>query len=528
MPVEQSPNLLLPYIMAAQAQKHVTHNEAIRALDAIVHIGALDRDLAAPPASPANGDRYIVAASPTGAWIGQAGRLAAYQDGAWMFYAPREGWVAWLADENAAVVYDGAAWIAFGGGGAGLADVVDDTTPQLGGQLDVNGFALGDGVLELVRFSETAAAVNEITIANAATGAGPAISATGDDANIALNLEGKGTGGVRTPFIGVNATADATNRIAVSAPAVLLNHAGNGHQLKLNKAAAADTASVLFQTGFSGRAEFGTTGDDNFHVKTSPNGSTWSESITIDAANVRVGINRTAPTRRLDVGGDFSATTGYFGGSVQNTGATPSFLWHESDASVDARRWDAIVDGAALSFRVLNDAGSSSATWLNVTRSGVTVSAVNFTGTIVSQGIVRPQADNLYALGASAQRWSVVYAATGTINTSDARLKKDAADCPLGLAFVRGLKPKLYRWIDGGGDGAEARRAGRRLHAGLFAQDVKAALDRAGVDCAMWVLDDKDDPESAQSLRYDQFIAPLVAAVQELAARVEVLEGKRA
>jgi hypothetical protein len=64
--VDDTPNLRLPYIMAAQSQKHVTHNEAIRALDAVVQLAVLDRDLAAPPVSPAEGDRYIVAANPTG------------------------------------------------------------------------------------------------------------------------------------------------------------------------------------------------------------------------------------------------------------------------------------------------------------------------------------------------------------------------------------------------------------------------------------------------------------------------------
>jgi hypothetical protein len=54
-------HLLLPYILAAQAQKHVTHNEALRILDGLVQLSVLDRDLAAPPASPADGDRYIVA-----------------------------------------------------------------------------------------------------------------------------------------------------------------------------------------------------------------------------------------------------------------------------------------------------------------------------------------------------------------------------------------------------------------------------------------------------------------------------------
>lgn len=77
---------------------------------------------------------------------------------------------------------------------SGLSNVVEDTTPQLGGMLDVNGNAIGDGSLELLKFSETASAVNEITITNAATGGNPDISATGDDTNIDLSLTAKGTG----------------------------------------------------------------------------------------------------------------------------------------------------------------------------------------------------------------------------------------------------------------------------------------------------------------------------------------------
>ena len=60
----------------------------------------LDKDLASPPGSPSDGNRYIVAASPTGAWAGQAGKVAAWQDGAWAFHAPRTGWLAWVADES--------------------------------------------------------------------------------------------------------------------------------------------------------------------------------------------------------------------------------------------------------------------------------------------------------------------------------------------------------------------------------------------------------------------------------------------
>lgn len=78
-----------------------------------------------------------------------------------------------------------------------MQDVVEDTTPQLGGQLDVNGQALGDGTLELLKFEETASAVNEFTIKNAATGGAPELQSTGDDTNIDLKLTPKGTGIVK-------------------------------------------------------------------------------------------------------------------------------------------------------------------------------------------------------------------------------------------------------------------------------------------------------------------------------------------
>jgi hypothetical protein len=105
--------------------------------------------------------------------------------------------------------YTGSAWVSITSGG--ITDLVQDTTPQLGGMLDVNGQAIGDGTLELVKFAETASAVNEITVTNAATTAAPEISATGDDTNIDLRLNTKGTGGVV-----FNAGAVATPSITTS------------------------------------------------------------------------------------------------------------------------------------------------------------------------------------------------------------------------------------------------------------------------------------------------------------------------
>jgi hypothetical protein len=203
--MDTTSNLSLPYIVAAQAQKHVTHNEALRALDAVVQLMALDKDLAAPPGAPAEGDRYIVGPSPTGAWAGQADRIAAWQDGAWAFYSPREGWLAWVADEDRLYAWGGSAWAALPAGT--LDSVVEDPAPQLGGTLDANGHNIAfddstgitdDAGNEQIVFHKTASAANQVGITNAATGSGPLISAEGSDPNIDLRLAPKGTGVVRS------------------------------------------------------------------------------------------------------------------------------------------------------------------------------------------------------------------------------------------------------------------------------------------------------------------------------------------
>lgn len=113
---ESTTHLLLPFILAAQAQKHVTHNEALRLLDAMVQLAVLDRTRTAPPVSPADGDRHIVASGAIGVWAGWDLNIAYWVDGAWTRLVPRPGWLAWVADENLLLVFDGAEWAPVGGG----------------------------------------------------------------------------------------------------------------------------------------------------------------------------------------------------------------------------------------------------------------------------------------------------------------------------------------------------------------------------------------------------------------------------
>lgn len=108
---DATPSLALPLLVAAQAQKHVTHNDALLALDAIVMLCVLDRHRSEPPASPADGSRHLVAAAPAGAWAGHAGHVAAWQDGAWRFYIPKEGWMAWVAGEELLLCRGASGWV---------------------------------------------------------------------------------------------------------------------------------------------------------------------------------------------------------------------------------------------------------------------------------------------------------------------------------------------------------------------------------------------------------------------------------
>ena len=100
-----TPRLGAPELTAGQAAPESTVNEQVRYLEqGAGHFSIKDRDLAAPPGSPADGDCYIVAASPTGAWSGQAGKIAFYMNTGWEFIAVKEGMAFWIEDENALLV----------------------------------------------------------------------------------------------------------------------------------------------------------------------------------------------------------------------------------------------------------------------------------------------------------------------------------------------------------------------------------------------------------------------------------------
>jgi hypothetical protein len=208
---DQTPNLSLPFILPAQAQKHVTHNEAIELLDMIVQLTLESTTAITPPATANEGQAWVLGTGATGDWTGQDNNIATWRGGGWLFVTPRDGWQAWVNDVAAIQVLTSGSWVTQG------------ELPPL------------------------------------------------------ENL----------PGLGVNAVSDPTNRLSVSSDATLLNNDGAGHQLKINKASVGDTASLLYQSAFVGRAEMGLAGEHDFSIKVSADGSAWTTALSITAGSGR-------------------------------------------------------------------------------------------------------------------------------------------------------------------------------------------------------------------------------------------------
>lgn len=462
--MSNTPNLNLPYLAAGQAQKHVSVNESLRRLDALVQIGVSTRAQAAPPVNPSEGQRLLLPAAPTGLFAGHAAKIAAYQDGGWQFFAPQAGWLVFVADESLLLVFNGAAWA----------------------------------------------------------------QAAGSFQNL--------------PLVGINATADSTSRLTVSAPATLLNHAGSGHQLKINKATATDTAALLFQTGFSGRAELGLAGSDSFAIKLSANGSAWNTVLSASPTQLNIGPNW-LPTANVSGLAAMEISAGLSGDRYA------FFDFHASDAQPDYSARFIRNPGANGNF-VVECVGSGD---INLNPGGnVNLFSAALPRTSQTATALKPFADNAYTLGESGFRWAAIWAANGVIQTSDQRDKQVEHALEGGVAgkVVDAVSPVLFRWKEGGADivalerdktpmnpenpqgkrvetvrSQRKPRPGKRLHAGFLAQDVKAALDAAELDFSVWGMEDCADPQSRQWLRPDQMIPLLWAALQETRAELKRLGG---
>ena len=110
MPI--TPRFALPLLAVAQAQKEVTHNEALTLLDALVHAAIEAGPVATPPTNPAIGQCWIVDVAATGIWTGEGNAIAIWTAGGWRFAAPRAGVQVTRLTDGARLRFDGSVWTA--------------------------------------------------------------------------------------------------------------------------------------------------------------------------------------------------------------------------------------------------------------------------------------------------------------------------------------------------------------------------------------------------------------------------------
>jgi len=109
--MSETPRFALPFILVNQAQKEVTHNEALLSLDGLLHPLVESADLIDPPGAPAEGEAWIVPGGATAAWSGQDNSLAQWAGGAWRFHAPVDGMRVWIRDQSVPARFEAGAWV---------------------------------------------------------------------------------------------------------------------------------------------------------------------------------------------------------------------------------------------------------------------------------------------------------------------------------------------------------------------------------------------------------------------------------
>ena len=400
---ETSPILGLPFIQPGQAQKHVTHNEAIQTLDILVQMTAEEIGAITPPSTPVDGTLFVLGAGATGDWAGQDGMLAARMPEGWFFLAPVSGWRIWNRGDGRLYVFDGIAW-----------------------------------------------------------------------QSVAVELQ-------NLPGLGVGTTSDAVNRLAVQSAATLFSHEGAGHQLKINKAGAADTASLVFQTNWTGLAEIGLTGNNDFTIKV---GASFADTLIAPQHGNYIRSAKSIGVA-VDVPGDlwsYGVSTqsvlfmnhGYFG----HNGGFEQGLWWNGYRNA-AGGWTGLglngwTAGAGIA---LGNAGIRFM-WQSVPSGSAPAELYR-----MESAALRPIQDNQRTLGTASARWSQVFSGSGTINTSDARRKIDVPDDGTAAAEARAAlrirkSIRKYRFTDA----LAAKGAGARMHFGVYAQEVEDILREEGLD----------------------------------------------
>lgn len=251
--MEETSNLKMPLLVQSQANKELVHNEALIIIDALLNNNVIIKGINTPPQNINNGDLYIIGSSPTDDFLDHAGELAFYFNG-WHFIQPKAGLTLFVMAELKIYVYTGSSWISIEGGSGGGNGSSATPTATLPDNFNLSNEADN----EIIKYDET--------------------TQKWINSNVLQNIN----------KLGIGTSADDNNKLTVSSPYILLNNSGSSCQLKINKNSANDSSSLLFQSNWTGYAEFGLVGDNEFALKISSDGNNWFEVFKCDGATGKI------------------------------------------------------------------------------------------------------------------------------------------------------------------------------------------------------------------------------------------------
>ena len=481
----------LPCIMPAQAQKHVTHNEALRRLDALVQLAVRSRSLTAPPPAPAPGERHIVAASAGGAWAGHDGEIAAWLDGAWTFFTAHAGWRAWLEDERKLLVRDAGTW----------SDIAPEQAPKFG-------------------INTAADTANRLAVKS-------------DAALFAHDDQTPGSGDMRVTI----------DKAATGNTGTLIFQTAAAGRAELGLAGNDDFTLKVSADGETWREGIKLAGDGQISLGDPVNFANIVPPLSALPA-VSIGNNDTArPTLGLQAATDNNAAgTRFDFFRARGTLSLPAVVAeNDTIAAFNSFGFDGAAYRQTAAIRFVADStpnsGVSCPTRISF-MSGETSTIERLR--ISSTGVVQPGADNAQDLGSSARRWKDIYAGNGAIQTSDARAKTQLRALePAERHVARSLSrlAGIYRWRSA----IEVKGANARLHIGVTAQDVLSAFEAAGLNgfrygvlcrnpCEPSSIPSTEDGESSLThrptnerlgVRYDQLLVWIAAGFEDRIASIE-------
>ena len=295
--------------------------------------------------------------------------------------------------------------------------------------------------------------------------------------------------------------------------------------------------ALRFSDGTSGNEKYigGVEYDHNSDSMYFRVGGTQKLTIT-SGGNVGIGITP-SPQNLITGSLDLNGGAGIFGYDKRAYLASNVYYqapsgWKVKEAGYGAFMLVGLTNGD-FGFYTTTQGTSANATVTDSRSLHITESGVLEKNGDSSKARIIPETDNVGYLGESSHRWQAVYAVNDTIQTSDRNEKTLITTSNLGLDFILKLEPVSYKWKVGGYDikenGGEKEPTrtpieGKRNHYGLIAQQVKEVI--GDKDFGGWVKEDLEDDASMESLRYSEFISPMIKAIQEQQTIIEDLKSR--